>query len=115
MSLVDLRPLPIPLLVRYELIDSCVLVGRYQRGMPRLLSPYAGGLKIRRGGGEGREKRRKRSEERKGEVEVADEKGGVISRRNETEFMPRRSWHLLVLRTCHAAAPRAELTNELIH
>lgn len=32
---------------------------------------------------------------------MADEKGGVIraARRNETEFMPRRSWHLLVLRT----------------
>lgn len=76
MSLVDLRPLPIPLLVRYELIDSCGLVGRYPRGMPRLL--LLGQFK--KYGGKKREKRRKRNEERKGEVEVVDEKDGVISR-----------------------------------
>lgn len=79
MDLVDLEPLPIPLLVRYKLIDSCSLAGRvvchgYYRAR-------ASGLKIREGRGEKREERKKRNEERKGEVEVADEKGGVISRR----------------------------------
>jgi len=39
----------------------------------------------------GKKGKRKRNEGRKDEVKVADERGGVILRRNKTEFMPRRA------------------------
>jgi hypothetical protein len=86
MGLADLRPLPIPLLVRYKLIDSCSLAGPVR---PVVCRGYYHGARARARAsslkntkaGKKRKGKRKRNEERKGEVKVAGERAGVISRR----------------------------------
>lgn len=113
----DLRPLPIPLLVRYKLIDSCSLAGPVPAWYAAATIAVRACERFKNTKEKKREKRGgKETKKERVEVEVAETREALYraALRNETEFMPRRSWHLL-LRTCHATATHAKSTNELIH
>lgn len=117
MGLSDLRPLPIPLLVRYRLIDSCSLAaGMRSHGYYHVVR--ANGLETNeKGRKRGKNETRKDTREKKNrKVEVAAAVLYLVCYRAGTKLnLCPRSWHSLVLRTCHAAAPRAKSMNVSIH
>lgn len=86
MGLADLRPLPIPLLVRYKLIDSCSLAAAGTRRW------YATATIAAREQLKNERRRDGKHEERKGEEPKWRRRKAVLyralPRRNETEFMP---------------------------
>lgn len=95
MGLADLRPFPIPLFVRYKLIDSCSLAGPvpacpvcrgYYRSARALTRERFKSTK----GKKGREKKTK-EEKTKSKWQTREAVLYCAVRRNETEFMPRRA------------------------